>query len=101
MRIEERKIVPVHLQIYVVDQGGVAQALWRRTLYDFPYTPLGMRFLLRSRDRAQKWYFPDGGIATGEYFDADLDAYIVWIQVNQQADFEAFGFTPLHPERWD
>lgn len=93
--------MPVHLQIYVVDQQGAAQAVWRRTLYDFPYTPLGMRFLLRSTDRTAKWFFPDGGVASGEHYDTNLDAYVVWIQVNQPANFEVFGFAPLHPERWD
>lgn len=96
------KNVIIYLEVRVVDPAQPNQyaAVWRRTLFDCPSVAPGLKFMLYTKNREQRWLFPSGGDSMGEHYDTHLDALVVWVQFSQPLDFTAFGFTPLSPERW-
>lgn len=92
----------IHLEIYVVDQANVMQAVWRRTLFDVDtLPPVGAQYMLFTKD-AQKWLFPESSAVKGEHYDSRLEVWVVWMQMTQTepVSFENFSFALMDRSRW-
>lgn len=88
----------VHLEIYITDAAKRPQAIWRHTLYDVHQHSKGLPYMLYTKE-GQQWLFPSGGVESGEHYDTRLDTYVVWLRMEQPADFGHFGFTQMEKTR--
>ncbi len=91
--------VTVHFEIYLVDNQGLTQQVWRRSEYEMLAPIPGVPYAFYSRGGGnEKWFFPSA--SGGMHYDTMLEGYVVWDRVSQPADFEKFGFHELQRERW-